>query len=59
MLSLPKHVDNHQYYLQTMNTTLLPYVKNMVIFLQAEAIFSNYSSGETSETGKIYEKKII
>ena len=50
MFSLPKNVDNHQYYRQTMNTTLLPYVKSMINVLQAEAIFSNYSSGESLMT---------
>ena len=50
MFSLPKNVDNHQYYRQTMNTTLLTYVKSMVNVLQAEAIFSNYSSGESLMT---------
>ena len=42
----PKNVDKHQYYRESMNSLLLPYVRSMVNVLREEALYTNYSSGE-------------
>lgn len=43
----PDYVIDHQYYRDSMNLNLLPYVKSIVNSLQEEAIHSNYNSGES------------
>ena len=43
----PDYVMEHQYYRQTMDSSLLPYVKSIINSLQEEAIKSNYKSGES------------
>ena len=46
MFCHPKNVDKHQYYRESMNSFLLPYVRSMVNVLREEALYTNYSSGE-------------
>ena len=44
----------HQYFRNSMNTSLLPYVRSMINVLREEALFTNYSSGECLM--KFYQK---
>ena len=46
MFSLQENVHEHQYYRESMNVNLLPYVKSIINMLQEEALYANYTSGE-------------
>ena len=43
----PKYLNLHQYSRESMNTTMLPYAKKITNGLQSEAIYCNYTSGES------------
>ena len=43
----PKYVMDHQYYRNSMDSSLLPYVKSIINLLQQKAIGANYVSGES------------
>ena len=46
LLVLPKKVDQHQYYRESMNLNLLPHAKNVINELMEQSIVSEYSCGE-------------
>lgn len=47
LLVLPKKVDEHQYYRESMNLNLLPHAKNVINELMEQSIVAGYSCGES------------
>ena len=47
LLMLPKNVDLHQYYRETINLKLLPTAKNIMNEFMEKSILSRYTSGES------------
>mgnify|MGYP003327179317 CR=1 FL=1 len=47
LLVLPKKVDEHQYYRESMNLNLLPHAKYVINELMEQSILAGYSCGES------------
>ena len=47
LLMLPKKVDLHQYYRETIDLKLLPAAKNIINQLMEQSIYAGYTSGES------------